>query len=855
MENKINKRQFLITTAMAAGAICAWEPLVSICRAETSATPRRLSLNGAWQVSGTDKEEWLPATVPGCVHTDLMAAGKIPDPFYRDNEDAVQWVGKSNWIYKRTFNVPAEVLKNDCVFLKCEGLDTLATIKVNGQQIAKTDNMFRTWEFDIKPVLKPGENEIEILFDSPFPVMEERNSKRPMYEWIGKHEPKGRAWVRKEPCSFGWDWGPVLPSCGIWKNISVETFNQGRITDVLVSQNHSDKKVTLEVQVDTEVVRQSGRPFEVVISAVNVSKPDKVIATTSVVLLKTKVSGELVIKHPKLWWPAGMGEQPLYKIHVELLDPAGNPVDSMSKRIGLRELKAVLPQGDSPLHFEVNGIPYFAKGGNWIPCDSFTNRVTPEIYRRYIADAVAVNMNSLRFWGGGFYEDDALFDACDEAGICVWLDFKFACSAYPAFDDDFMNNVRMEARDNLKRLRHHPSIAVWCGNNEISLMTKDDWSDKSMGRADYDKLFKDLIARQVTELAPQANYVSGSPDCGDTHYWQVWHGPKAFDAYRTLTGFMSEFGYQSFPEPKTIRSFTNEEDRASVLTPVMKWHQRSGTGDVDGNTQMLDMMKRYFNPAKDFDMTLWLSQILQGYGIKIGAEYWRQTMPKSMGCVFWQYNDIWPGMSWSSVDYFGRWKALHYLARKFYAPILVSAIENIPDGSADIFITSDLLEDTHGKLTWDVTDLNGQSLAKDHMRVKIPARKSEKIKTLNLQDQIQKQSANGILTWLKLETHGKIVSENLVMLAMPKDLNLSDPGLEVQCKESGDGYWVTLQSQKPALWTWLELENVDAKFSDNFVHITPDSPRTIFVEPASPLNKDDFSKQLLVRSLFNTYTA
>ncbi|HTR43059.1 MAG TPA: glycoside hydrolase family 2 protein [Pseudomonadales bacterium] len=852
MENRISKREFLITTTMAVGAICAWEPLVSVCKAASPPTPRRLSLNGVWSVSEADKPEWLEATVPGCAHTDLMAAGKIPDPFYRENEEAVQWVGKSNWIYKRTFTVSDDVLKNDRVLLRCEGLDTLTTITINGQQIGKTDNMFRLWEFDVKPVLKNGNNEIQIQFDSPYPVMEKRDSQRPLYEWIGSHEPKGRAWVRKEPCSFGWDWGPVLPSCGIWKNISLETFNQGRIADVLILQNHAGKAVTLDVAVEAEIVGKPAKAFQ---AAVTVSYNDKQIGTMTIPISDGTGRGQLTIKDPKIWWPAGMGEQPLYTVHVDLLDASGNPIDSTSRRIGLRELKMILPANGSPLHFEANGVPYFAKGGNWIPCDSFNNRVTPEILRRYVKDAAAVNMNSMRFWGGGFYEDDALFDACDEAGICVWLDFKFACSAYPAFDDEFMNNVRHEARDNLRRMRHHACIAVWCGNNEISLMTKDEWSDHSMGRADYDKLFKDLIAQQVTELAPQANYVSGSPDCGDTHYWEVWHGPKTFDAYRTLTGFMSEFGYQSFPEPKTIRSFTNEEDRASVLTPVMKWHQRSGTGDVDGNTQILDMINRYFNQPKDFDMTLWLSQILQGYGIKIGAEYWRQTMPKSMGCVFWQYNDIWPGMSWSSVDYFGRWKALHYMARKFYAPVLISALENIPNGSADIFVTSDLAESIHAKLSWDVTDVNGKSLERDSMHLKIAPRKSEKIKTLNLQDLVQKHGDNGILTWLKLEAHGEVISENLVLLATPKNIKLSDPGFEVSVDESGDGFVVKIKTEKPALWTWLELAEADAKYSDNFVHVTKDMPRKIEVKPASPLSKEDFSRQLRVRSLFDTYNS
>ncbi len=334
----------------------------------------------------------------------------------------------------------------------------------------------------------------------------------------------------------------------------------------------------------------------------------------------------------------------------------------------------------------------------------------------------------------------------------------------------------------------------------------------------------------------------------------MWHGAKTFDAYRTVAGFMSEFGYQSFPEPKTIRAFTNEADRASVVTPVMKWHQRSGVGDVEGNQEMLDMIHHYFNPPKDFETTLWLSQILQGYGIKTGAEYWRQTMPKSMGCIFWQYNDIWPGMSWSSVDYFGRWKALHYLARKFYAPILVSGLENVPNGTVDVFITNDLREARHGKLAWVVTGLDGKPLARGTMSVDIPARKSEKVKTLTLQEQIQKLGAAGLFTWLKLEVDGKTVSDNLVLLALPKELKLPDPGLVAAVEESGNGFWVTVKSEKPALWTWIELEDADAKFSDNFVHVTPDSPQSLLVKPSNQLNKADFLKALRVRSLFDTYS-
>jgi beta-mannosidase len=844
--HRMTKRKFLMTTMTATTATLVWEPLVSVCRATTLSIPRRLSLNGGWQVSQAGKNDWIPAAVPGCVHTDLLAAGRIPDPFYRENEKAVQWVGESDWVYKRAFDVPEAILKNDCVLLRCEGLDTLASVNINGLKVGTANNMFRLWEFDVKSALRAGENTVEISFESPLGYIKRRESGRAPDKWV-----KGRAWVRKEPCSFGWDWGPNLPSCGIWKNISLETFNQGRLADVLVRQTLSSEKATLDVEVAVETAGPKPESFQAVLM---VFDQGKAIATKTVQISNGQGRGRVDIQHPKLWWPAGMGGQPLYEAHVELLNAAGDTLDTGGKRVGLRELKAVLPEKDSPLHFEVNGIPFFSKGANWIPCDSFTSRVTPEILRRYVADAAAVNINTLRFWGGGYYEDDALFDACDEMGVCVWLDFKFACSAYPAFDEPFMENVRLEARDNLRRLRHHPCIAVWCGNNEISLLNEAKaWRDNTMSTADYDKLFKDLLAEQVRRFAPQANYVSGSPDCGDTHYWDVWHGTKTFEAYRTLTGFMSEFGYQSFPEWKTILAFTSAEDRASVVSPVMKWHQRSGLGSVNGNQEMLDMIRRYFNPPKDFETTLWLSQILQGYGIKTGAEYWRQTMPKSMGCVYWQYNDIWPGMSWSSVDYFGRWKALHYLAAKFYAPLLVSGLENTKDGSMELFVTSDLLESKQGKVSWNVTDLAGKTLRRDSLDVKIPARKSEKVGTLDLQEQVGEHGANGLLTWLKLEADGKTVSENLVLFALPKELKLLDPQLSSSVEKSGDGFWVTIRSQAPALWVWLGLENADAKYGDNFIHLLPDAPRTIWVQPRRALTPEAFVKELRVRSLFDTY--
>jgi beta-mannosidase len=844
MNSKMSKRQFLRTTAAATVLGSVWEPVRALAR-EADPVRWRLNLNGPWQAAQADAADSIPATVPGCIHTDLMAAGKIPDPYFRDNEQGVQWVSEKSWVYRRTFDVPAETLQFNQVLLRCEGLDTLASIKINGQEAGTADNMFRLWEFDVKGALRAGENAIQITFRSPLPIMREQEAKRPLYEWIGSHEPQGRAWVRKEPCNFGWDWGPVLITCGIWRGISLEALNHARLQDVLILQDHSvSNRVTLSFQVTAD-----GASPKMLQADIIVTHKGETVAKTTVELPNGTGRASVVLNDPKLWWPAGMGEAALYEVQVELRDADGKALDTLSRRIGLRTMKLLAKDDQNSLRFEVNGIPFFSKGANWIPADAFANRVTPEVLRRYVADAVAVNMNTLRFWGGGFYEDEALFDACDEMGLCVWLDFKFACSAYPAFDESFLENVKLEARDNLRHLRDHPCIAVWCGNNEISLMTKKEWSKESMGQADYDKMFKCLLADQVKEFAPQANYVSGSPDCGDTHSWQVWHGGKTFDNFRTMTGFMSEFGFQSFPEPRTVRSFTTEEDRASLVTPILTWHQRS----PKGNEKIRDMINTYFNPPKDWESSLWLSQILQGYGIKLGAEYWRQTMPKSMGCVFWQYNDCWPVISWSSVDYFGRWKALHYMARRFYSPILVSGLENAQNGTIDIFLTSDRLAPCRGTLSWTVTDLTGQVLLSESANLDIPARQSQKLKTLNLANLTQAHGSNNLLTWLKVEVDGKIASENLVTFALPKDLKLVDPKLKASIARKGKEFHVTLAAEQPALWAWVSLEVCDAKYSDNFVHVNAGAPAQIVVSPERPLSQAQFAGALRVQSLFDTY--
>jgi beta-mannosidase len=826
-----------------------------------------LDLGGEWQVSASGSNDWFAATVPGCIHTDLLAAKRIPDPFYRDNEKRVQWISELGWTYRRTFQTGDELLKHEHLLLHCEGLDTLATVLVNGVKLGRTDNMYRLWEFDVKKLLQPGTNSIEIRFDPVLPVIRAKETEQHLPTW----QYPGAAYVRKMPCNFGWDWGPTLITCGIWRNISLVAFDTARLDDVQILQDHSQfGQVKLIVQVSTDEKTQVG-----LYARINVTTADgKIQKPIAAELAGGNASAELVIAHPKLWWPAGMGAQPLYTVRVELCDAEGKLLDATQKRVGLRTIKIMEQTDSEPMHFMVNGMPFFAKGANWIPADAFPTRSTKAQLRRYMADSVVCNMNTLRFWGGGYYEDDELFDACDELGICVWMDFKFACSTYPANDTNFLANVRQEAVEQVKRLRHHPSIGVWCGNNEIMFFRGGDtwqWIPKEkigqnesnlgkMSAPDYNRLFKDTLGGVMQSLAPQVAYVTGSPDCGDVHYWEVWHGGKPFEAYRAIHGFISEFGFQSFPVPATVNAFTAPEDRTNVYSPAVKYHERSNRASVEspddgqiGTDKIMKMVRMNFREPKDFESTLWLSQINQAFGIEFAAERWRREMPKSMGCVYWQYNDTWPGTSWSSVDYFGRWKALQFRTRHFYAPVLVSGDFNATNGTVSLWLTSDELKPVQGKLNWRVTDFVGNKLCTGKLNVTQAAQKSSVVGSIDLGKLVQSQGAKSLLVWLKFDGGGKLTSDNVVLLARPKELQLHDPQLSFTASGSGTNYTVTVRSEKPALWVWLDIPGVDARFSDNFVHVAPGVPTKFNVQLTKPMSKCELLETLQAKSLFSTY--
>lgn len=824
---------------------------------------KTLSLNGNWLLRQSDSRTAIKATVPGTVHMDLQAAGKIPDPYHRDNENSLKWIPEKEWVYSRTFILSPALLLKDRVLLVCRGLDTLATIRINGHRIGTTDNMHRTWEFDVKRLLRPGGNSIEVAFHSVLPYIRKqiRAHGSDIPNWCVNMGTGGGNWVRKEQCNFGWDWGPVLVTCGIWRDIELVAFNTARLTDLQILQHHSRGKVGLELNLAVERTRRT--PLA---ARITVSLAGKRIALTGVAIRGGKASIRVQIRNPQLWWPNGLGSQPLYKVVVDLLDTNGNLLGSTSKRIGLRTM-GIYRKKDKwgeAFAIHVNGIRFFAKGANWIPADTFAPRVDSQRYAWLLDSAVGAGMNMLRVWGGGIYEDDKFYDLCDEFGLTVWQDCMFACATYPTFDKQFMANVKAEMEDNVSRLRHHPCIALWSGNNELEmgLVGKDKWTERSMPLSEYKSLFDNLIPSVTRKLDPQRDYWPCSPhdpcnkkdrkavgnqNSGDAHVWDVWHGRKPFQWYRTtFNRFCSEFGFQSFPEPKTVNGYTLPPDR-NITAPVMEHHQRSGIG----NTVIMQYMLDWFRVPKSFEMTLWLSQILQGLAIKYAVEHWRRNMPRCMGALYWQLNDCWPVASWASIDYHGRWKALHFAAKRFFAPVLVSALYE--DGAAKIHVSNDRRTNFKGQVRWTVYLVDGRILAANTTDVAADRLSSRHVLDVDLSTLAQEYGARNMMFAFELLEAGKVISSNLLLLDMPKRMALRIPGIRTRVKKHGNKFVIELAARAPALYAWLELAGVDARLSDNFVHVMPGRKVVIQAIPAKELSLAEFRRKLKVRSIVDTF--
>ena len=759
---------------------------------------RQLSLNGPWtlDIPGSAFTA-VPAEVPGSVYHDLLAAGRIPDPFYRDNETEALKLMEYDFHYSRAFQVDGELLDCGAVLLRCEGLDTLAAVYINGAEAGRADNMHRTWEFDVKDLLREGENTIAVHFASPTKFIRESYAADPADGTADAME--GFPSLRKAHCMFGWDWGPRLPDAGIWRDISLLGVDTARIRDVLVKQFHEGGRAALEI--DTHIARLTDAPAEV---RVSVTAPDGTVLTGAGETCRIEVPD------PRLWWPAGYGGQPLYRVEAELVS-GGTRLDVWSRRIGLRTMtvsRVKSEHGESFSHC-VNGVDVFAMGMDYIPEDSLLPRVTPERTRRLLEDARAANVNTIRVWGGGYYPDDYFYDICDELGLLVWQDFMFACAVYN-LTDAFEETITAEFVDNIRRLRSHPSLALWCGNNEMEQFAGSGmWIRAMRQKSDYIKMFQYIIPKVLKAEDPQAFYwpsspssggdfdEPGDPSRGDVHDWDVWHGLKPFTDYRNyLFSYVSEFGFQSFPCMETIESFTLPEDR-NIFSYIMEKHQRNATANGRIVTYL---SQNYLYPAT-LDKLVYASQLLQAQAMQYGVEHWRRNRGRCMGAVIWQLNDCWPVASWAGIDYFGRWKALQYYARRFFAPVLVSCHEEglvnqedisvntehiDPRKTARLNVSNETMEAFAGRIDWSLRRPDASVIEEGSFDVAVPALDAL---WLPEQDFTKYGPYDCYYAYRLTDRAGHTVGEGSVLFCAPKHFRFQDPGLTVRLE--GDEAVVT----------------------------------------------------------------
>lgn len=790
----------------------------------------QVNLGGAWRMREADSQTWHSAHVPGSVYADLMADGTMPDPFWRENElDAFERM-KKDYVYQRAFTVTEAQLAHAHVELVCEGLDTLAHVSLNGREIAFADNMHITWVWDVKEQLHAGENTLEIRFDSPILYCAKKAEEAP--GWESSDATPGFRHLRKAHCMFGWDWGPRLPDAGIWRPIFLRTWDTARLENALMLQAHHDGMV--DVTIRPEIAGESAWSAEI-------TAPDGEV----IIIPETTAAEQVItIEHPQLWWPNGLGKQPLYRVTVRLATG-----DTRVWRIGLRTMTVSREKdewGEEFCHV-VNGVKVFAMGADYIPEDNILARVTPERTRRLLEDCKAANFNAIRVWGGGYYPDDAFYDICDELGLMVWQDLMYACAFYD-LTPDFERSIRVETHQNVARLRHHASLALICGNNEMEMFMAGANSALINHRTwefvptyphhitDYVKMFEYILPAIVKETAPQTYWWPASPSSGgnfdapndenrgDNHYWDVWHGEKPFTEYRKFFfRYASEFGFQSFPCLKSVKQFTLPDDR-NIFSRVMERHQRNQAA----NGKILSYLSQTFRYPNSFDDLLYASQLMQAEAIRYGVEHWRRNRGRCMGAIIWQLNDIWPVASWASIDYYGRWKALHYAAKRFFAPVMISAEEEgelsqnpkineyhpAPlEKSFRLNVCNETLRDVTGEVVWALRTPDGAIVRQNQQTLTIPAMSAKWLDKVDCAD----ASLTGHYVSFAFVVDDVALSEGTCIFCAPKHFEFVDPRLTVETR--GDTLVVTSHSY--AKQVWLESEDADLLLDDNAFDMNP----------------------------------
>ncbi len=819
----------------------------------------RLAPGNAQLAAHPEAAAWQAAAVPGTVHSDLFANRLIPDPYVGAPEAGLQWIGLADWEYRTRFDAPRNAsgaARSDLVF---EGLDTFAEVWLNGEKLLDANNAFRTWRVPVQGKLRARDNELRIVLRSPIARLLPQVQAMP-HKIAGNYpspygdEPKDAMtgnFARKPGYHYGWDWGPRYVTAGIWKPVVLESWDALRIDDLQLRQDRVEEaRADIAAIVTVDAVRDGAHEVRLWQTAPGGQRS---LAARRRVALRAganRIELPVQVERPQRWFPAGYGAQPLYRYEVEAGDA------KRSARTGLRKVELRRDPDDKgrSFYFAVNGIPVFAKGANSIPFDMFQPRVTRAKLRRVLESARDANMNMVRSWGGGYYESDDFFDLADELGLLVWQDFMFGGGMQPAYDDAFRANVVAEARDQVRRLRNHPSIVLWCGNNEEEIAWKYWGHGKTLKEADpafadkvwkgYVQLFGTDLREVVAEEGGGIGYWSSSPGddlaevantpaSGDMHYWEVWGNPAhPVTKYLEITPrFMSEYGLQAWPVQRTIDAFARRSEQG-IASPVIEAHQKFLAGK--GNERLMKYVKDEFNEPREFAQFAYLSQVAQAEGIELAALHHRASRPFTMGSLYWQLNDVWPGASWSSVDWFGRWKALQFHARRFYAPVAVAALRNA-QGVTAVSLLNDRTRPVRGELRLRVMSLDGKLLRDERKPVELAPLSAAKVADYPDADLLGQADPASTVAVFELKPEGEPSSRRVVYFKAAKDLRWPEAGLRAALRADGKGYVLELRAAALARGVWVDFGDLDAEVSDNALTLLPGERLTLRVRSRAGL--------------------
>ncbi len=854
----------------------------------------KIPLEGKWNLKQDSKSINIATQIPGSVFEALIENDIIEDPFYGENEHEVSWVYDSDWIYETHFDIDPRFLEHSRILLRFHGIDTLSEVYLNGELLGITENMFITYDFAVKNKLKAVSNELKVILKSSTLRAKQEINKYGVNLNTGQASFPGIPYLRKAQYSFGWDWGPKLPDISInsveiigYDDVKIESiypiqhFNY--LKDPLKIENHNELSsnkvlsVNLSVKIELEAILKDFITHGYQIK-INLKAPDGNCLIKEIQITSLNLTIDFNLEDPYLWWTHDMGVPNLYEMTVSIVNE--ELIETQTLKIGIRNIRLIRnpDKWKETFYFLLNGVPLFAKGANWIPIDSFILRGKKlGLYSMNLNYAKEANMNMIRVWGGGIYEDNLFYDICDELGILVWQDFPFACAVYPS-SKDFINSLETEFIQNIKRIRHHPSLALWCGNNENEWIWRllllscgiSDPKDIVEYEKGYVKIFEKILPELLSKYDPYHPYWpsspsngmvgdklgkinSNNPDRGDSHYWAVWHQNKKFSSYRKFDSrFMSEFGFESFPSMKTIRTFC-PEDQFDFFSPIMNNHQKNSAG----NKKILNYMERRFSIPEKFENQVMISQITQAEAIEYGVEHWRRNRNDyhCMGALYWQLNDCWPVASWSSLDYYGRWKALHYFAKRFYQSIFPSVKEGTDE--IEFWVTNDLTTQSEVQLDWKILDSEGSILKNGTYNVVVSPCYSLKVGTVDVRDiNNEKSKLRNNIIFYKLKDKLKendIIYHGFRLFDSPKHFNINDPGLSFTCERSpydNNSFNITISSKEIALYVFIDSDNFDFISSDNFFSMEPNESRVIGLKELKPIDSNtEFTEQKIKDSI------